>query len=103
MLQIARQKLEAGISIRQIAREFGVSNTALRKRLKQGFGVSKLGRFVSVFNEEQEKELAEHCKKLDTCFYGLTFKDLLRLAYEYADTNGIPHPFNKETKQAGKD
>ncbi|KAG8241860.1 hypothetical protein J6590_077129 [Homalodisca vitripennis] len=55
MLQIARQKLEAGISIRQIAREFGVSDTALRKRLKQGFGVSKLGRFVSVFNEEQEK------------------------------------------------
>ncbi|XP_046670552.1 uncharacterized protein LOC124360737 isoform X3 [Homalodisca vitripennis] len=35
MLQIARQKLEAGISIRQIAREFGVSDTGLRKRLKQ--------------------------------------------------------------------
>lgn len=34
MLQDARQKLEAGYSRRQIAKDLGITDTALRKRLK---------------------------------------------------------------------
>lgn len=69
----------------------------------QGVGVTKLGRFGAVFNEEQDRELADHIKKLDDYFYGLCFKDLRRLAYEFAERNKLQHPFNEETKLAGKE
>lgn len=69
----------------------------------QGVGVTKLGRFGAVFNEEQDRQLADHIKKLDDYFYGLCFKDLRRLAYEFAERNKLQHPFNEETKLAGKE
>ncbi|XP_033120814.1 uncharacterized protein LOC117119946 [Anneissia japonica] len=35
--------------------------------------------------------------------YGLTYDELRILAYEYAESNGIRHPFNRDTKKAGQD
>jgi len=49
-----------------------IGESALRKRLKVGHGVSSLGRFKRTFNDEQEKELSEYCK--DNRFYGLSIK-----------------------------
>ena len=41
---------------------------------------------------------------MDAAFYGLTtIMDLRVLGYEYCTRNYIPHPFNRETKMAGKD
>ena len=41
---------------------------------------------------------------MDAAFYGLTtIMDLRNLGYEYCTRNYIPHPFNRETKMAGKD
>lgn len=40
---------------------------------------------------------------MDERFYGLTFKSLRQLAYEYATLNNVEHPFDNNTKLAGKD
>jgi len=42
--------------------QLGIGESALRKRLKVGHGVSSLGRFKSTFNDEQENELVKHCR-----------------------------------------
>ena len=62
-----------------------------------------LGRFIPVFNEAQEKDLAHHIRKMDEYFYGLTFKDLRLLAFQFAESNNIQHRFNANTKLAGRD
>lgn len=65
--------------------------------------MEKLGRFKSTFTPQQEQDLADHSRDLDTSFYGLTFKDLRRLAFQFAEANNISHRFDKESKLAGKD
>ena len=56
-----------------------------------------------MFNEAQEKDLAHHIRKMDEYFYGLTFKDLRLLAFQFAESNNIQHRFNANTKLAGRD
>lgn len=56
-----------------------------------------------MFNPEQEQELTDYCKDMCSRFYGLSFKDLQAMAFEYADSNGIPNPFDKSSRLAGRD
>lgn len=46
--------------------------------------------------------LAEHVRKLEALFYGVTLKQLQRIAYQFAEANKISHRFNEITKTAGK-
>lgn len=50
-----------------------------------------------------ELELVAYLEEMDKRFYGLTFKEVQSLAYEYAECNNIQHPFNKNIKLAGRD
>ena len=50
-----------------------------------------------------EKELADHCRNLDKRFYGITRKQIMVLAYEYAVANGVSSRFNSDKTMAGKD
>jgi len=83
--------------------QLGIGESALRKRLKVGHVVSSLGRFKRTFNDEQEKEkeLSEYCK--DNRFYGLSFKKIQQLAYQFALKNNIKHRFNEEKQLSGDD
>lgn len=103
MLELAKRKIEEGLSVRRIAQEFGIDESTLRKRLKSGRGVTSLGRCRSVFSKEMELELAEHCRELDRRFYGLTMLTLRKLGYEFAELNKLQHPFDRSLKLAGKD
>lgn len=103
MLQTAKIKINNGFSIRSIAKDLGIDESTLRKRLKSGCGVEKLGRYRSVFSEDMETQLVQHCKELDNRFYGITFKTLRKIAYEYAVLNNIKNPFNSDLKLAGRD
>lgn len=67
------------------------------------FLVLGMGRYRSVFTYEMERELIEHIKLLETRLFGFTRKEVLKLAYQYAEINNIPHNFNKEKKMAGKE
>ncbi|KAJ4440034.1 hypothetical protein ANN_08165 [Periplaneta americana] len=64
MLAEAQEKIASGMSKRKVAEHFGIDESTLRKRLKKGTGVSALGRFKCILNQEQEMELAQHCNLL---------------------------------------
>lgn len=95
-------KLNNGMSKRAIAAQYGISESTLRKRLKAGTVPTSLGRFKPVFSREMEEELARHILHLDNLFYGLTYKQLMSLAFQFAEENKLPHTFNKTNKIAGK-
>jgi hypothetical protein len=54
-----------------------------------------------MFTPEQEWQLAGHLKELDKRFYGITRKQLMSLAYEFAVKNKIEHKFNRTARLAG--
>ncbi|KAJ4435944.1 hypothetical protein ANN_18567 [Periplaneta americana] len=103
MLAEAQEKIASGMSKRKVAEHFGIDESTLRKRLKKGTGVSALGRFKCILNQEQEMELAQHCNLLSDMFYGLTLSSLRSLAFKYVQLNKINHPFSNETQMAGVD
>lgn len=102
-LNAALNAIKDGMAIRQAARQFGIPEATLRDNKKRGT-VAKLslGR-KPIFNEAQEREIAEHVIKLSKLFYGITPIELRRVAFEYTGRNKIKHSFNRETKLAGKD
>ncbi|KAJ3661675.1 hypothetical protein Zmor_006062 [Zophobas morio] len=95
---------QAGVKIRQSAKMYNIPFSTLQIRLKKQQFASgpKLGR-NSVFSEEEEQSIANHVKMMGKLFYGLTPKQLHRVAYDYAETNNIPNTFNKTKRLAGKD
>ncbi|KAJ8890745.1 hypothetical protein PR048_010254 [Dryococelus australis] len=52
---------------------------------------SHLSRVTAAVRPEQEDELASHCRDLNLSLYGLTFNDLRKLAFEYAEACNIVH------------
>lgn len=56
-----------------------------------------------VFTAEQENEIKNQILLLSRSFYGLTPNSLKRAVYEYAERNRINTPFNKDSREAGKD
>ncbi|XP_063230496.1 uncharacterized protein LOC134535356 [Bacillus rossius redtenbacheri] len=103
ILDEAKRKIEAGDSKRKVARDLGIKESTLRKRLKAGTVPVSLGRFKNALSDEMEKELAQHCKDLDNRFYGLTRKHIMKVAFDFAEKNGVSERFNQEKKLAGKD
>ncbi|KAG8237396.1 hypothetical protein J437_LFUL013032 [Ladona fulva] len=75
----------------------------MRTLIRPGTVPTSLGRFKRVLTDEMERELAQHCKDLDSMLYGLTRKHMMKVAFEYADLNGVADRFNNERKSAGKD
>lgn len=71
--------------------------------LLQGTIPVSLGRFKRALTDEMERELAHHCRDLDSRFYGLTRKHVMKIAFDYTEMNGVSNRFNKEKKMAGKD
>ena len=58
---------------------------------------------LSVLSPKQEEDLTDYIIKMDEAFYGLSIQDICRVVFEFAEKNGIAHPFNKENKMAGRD
>lgn len=94
--------IRSGAKIREAARNFGIPESTLRHHLKPGSEVERLGR-KPLFTKPQEKELANHVMKLANLFYGVTPRELRRIAFDFAEANHLPHKFNKESGLAGKD
>ena len=62
-----------------------------------------MGSKRQILSVEAEKELENHIEFMDESFYGLSILEIRTYVYQYCETNNINHPFNKETKLAGKD
>lgn len=63
--------------------------------------ISNLGR-RPVFSPELEKRLVDYIIIMEKKFYGLTRRDIKRLAYQLAVVNDLPNPFSKQNETAGR-
>ena len=50
-----------------------------------------------------EDQLAEYALEMESRFYGLTIRDLRSIAFQLAERNNLPHPFNRTMMMAGLD
>ncbi|KAJ0179839.1 hypothetical protein K1T71_004430 [Dendrolimus kikuchii] len=90
------------------AKAYGIPQATLRRHaLKQNKMITPtakgMGRCKSVSTPEIERELVEHIKLLETRLFGFTRREVLELAYQFAEANNVSNNFNKETKMAGKE
>lgn len=99
----AKHLISLGLSQRRAAEEVGISECALRKRLKLNTAASSLGHFKTTFSADQEREIVEYCEKMDNLYYGMTISAIRKLVFQYATINDIPNRFNKDLQMAGRD
>lgn len=96
---------QENIGVNKAAQRYGVPQTTLKRYLKnqkEGPIVTKRSGRRPVFTEEMEKELVAHILKFEERFFGLTIKNVRKLAFDIAKMYGIPHCFNVENGLAGK-
>jgi len=111
-MKLAIQSVQSKeMSIRKASASFGVPKDSLQRRVKgllknlptEKLHEKKLGRYRTVLNEQEEKDLVEYILKMDEAFYGLSIMDIRRIVYDYAEKKNIAHPFSKQNKMAGRD
>ena len=56
----------------------------------------------TVLPSEIENKLAENCVIMDQSYNGLRRQDIKRMAFQLAIRNGLKHPLNQESSEAGK-
>ena len=104
-INAAVAKVRSGeMSKRKAEAVYGVPRETLTRHM-QGLVKSPgtLGRFKTVLSTEFEKALTEHAVHLQQMLFGLTTADFRKLAFEVAEKLNIEHPFNKDSKKAGRD
>lgn len=105
---LAIQKVQNGeLSVRDAADRYCVPKSTLGRRTANKNKMVQnnekhLGRFRNVFSEEQEQEIIEYILEMESRFFGVSYLELRRLAFDFAVANNIPNPFNQETKKASK-
>lgn len=102
----ALQAINNGLSINRASKDFGVPQRTLRRHRDKEVahpGVQSFGRCKSFLPSDIELNLKEHVINMQRRFYGLRMEDLRHLAFDLCEKAKISHPFNKETKLAGKD
>ena len=102
----ALKAISDGVPLLRASKEYGVPARTLRRHRDskvQTPGSVNLGHHGPALPAEVENELHEHIKCIERSLYGLTVRDVQRLAFGVAEHSGVPHPFNREKKRAGKD
>ena len=74
------------------AKEFGVPQTTLERRVKTCSAEKlPLGPRSTVFSAAQEEELVRHILDFEKQLHGLTLTDVRRLVFQFASVNNIPN------------
>lgn len=102
----ALKAVKDGMPYKTASRKYSVPVMTLKRRAKGKNKIAVehhkvLGNKTTVFSKEQE-ELINHIIDMEERMYGLTIRDVLTLAYQLAERNGIKHPFSHDKKKAGK-
>lgn len=106
-LKQALDDLRHNRGLNEVSRLYGISKPTLKRhtnnvnKVAKG-DVMKRGR-TTVLPDALEKELVEHISQLEGMLFGMTRNDIRRLAFQIAETNNLPHNFNKKEGMAGKD
>lgn len=98
----AKRAVDCGVSVRAAAKMHQIPRITLARWIKLAVVKKSLGSKKVVFTQSQETELVQHLLDLESRFYGVTIRDVQKLAYELAEKNSLPHPFNHERKIAGR-
>ena len=105
-LQKALCDLKEGLSLKAAAEKYGIDRKTLRRHRDGKVanpGKISLGRFRPELNEEYELALTAKIKSMEALLFGLTVRNIRKLAFDLAEKLGVPHRFNKETGLAGPD
>lgn len=107
MLEAIQKVRNNELSVRQAAEQYNVPKSTLQRRVKNRNKIvteneKYLGRFRKVFSDEQENEIVEYIFEMEKRFFGITYKELRHLAFDFAHANNIPTTFNKDTRMASK-
>lgn len=95
---------EKTLGLNAASRRFEVPKATIKRHVEEKNKRSKtraLGR-LPVFSAAMEKELAAHILLFEERMFGLTIKDVRRLAFEVAEKHAVEHTFNTDKKIAGK-
>nr|CAH7758128.1 unnamed protein product [Callosobruchus chinensis] len=92
--------------LNQCSRDYGINKATILRHLRDSNKVANgakksLGRNCT-FNEDIERQICERIVDFAKCLFGLTPKEVRKLAFDVAEANRIPHQFNREKKTAGK-
>ncbi|XP_047033976.1 uncharacterized protein LOC124640306 [Helicoverpa zea] len=88
-------------SVNAAAKKYGINLSTLQRHIQKGSAEKKLGRYTTVFTKSQEDELLEYVFHMDSLYFGLTKSEFLKLVFQYAEINNIPHTFKNETAGEG--
>ena len=106
MLATALEAINQGMPLIRASQEMGIPARTLRRHRDQRTtmpGVLRLGRHTPTLSVALERQIHDHIQYMEKALYGLTPRDVRRLAFDVAEAAGINHPFNKTSKMAGKD
>ncbi|KAF2894126.1 hypothetical protein ILUMI_12046 [Ignelater luminosus] len=103
-METAINLFRAEESVIGTAKKYGLAYATLYRHVKSGVASPQLGRFRPVLTEDQETELVNYLKDMDTVFFSLTRDEFMSLAFDYAHYNKLQYPesWNKN-KKAGED
>lgn len=102
-LAAARHEVDCGMSVNATAAKYQIPRATLIRRIAAPEMAMRMGPKETIFSKEQEQELVQHLLTLENRFYGISRKDIQKLAFELAEKNSIMHPFNKSKRMAGRD
>ena len=95
---------QQGMSIRKAAETFGVPKSTLERHLNKKIACpGSLGGRQPVLDAVFETQLVEHILQMQKRFFGLSPKELKKLAFDLAEQNKLNHPFSLQLRMAGKD
>ena len=99
--------MKANHGLNQVSKVYGISKPTLKRHISNvnkfaKGNIIKRGRSTTL-PVAIEKELVEHIHQLEGMLFGLTRKDIRRLAFQIAEINGLPHSFSRKEGMAGKD
>ncbi|XP_045449069.1 uncharacterized protein LOC123657592 [Melitaea cinxia] len=115
MRKAVRAVLSETIGFLRASTTYNVPKSTLERRVRKArcagddadsdndCGKKKLGRYKTVFTREQEEELSQNIKSMETRLFGITGKELRILAFQLAERNHIENQFNTQTGMAGED
>ena len=97
---------DQGWKIATAARRYSLPRSTLRRHSKGSVlqpGLQCLGRKTQrVFDDGCEQELADYLLLMNDRGFGLTRRDVMDMAYEYADANDIKHPWKEADLSASR-
>lgn len=102
----APEAINQGMPLIRASKEMGITARTLRRHRDQRTtmpGVLRLGRHTITLSVALERQLHDHIQYMEKALYGLTLRDVRRLAFDVAEAAGINHRFCKTSKMAGKD